>query len=158
MANKAKPKPATAPSPEIEEDQFAGMQTFRIPLSNIENPLKPLVRVLEIVARNYEDACEKAQAVENPYAPSTTQGIRVLPCRFEEALPFLRQGFGIRRETWNLIEVMFRHPHVGSRLDIYMRNPDQPHFRVQFQRSADLDGNDIMGEDWSVCPKPPNFS
>jgi len=150
--NKPTPPTRTSPAPEPE----AAKSVYRVPISDTSDDKHPRVRTLLIEAESQEGAYTIASELVDPFSP--TPGILMIGCRFEEVLPYLREGFSLRRDHWPITEVMLKHPHVGNRLDLYMRNPDHPHHRVQYKESATLDGSDLLSEDWSVCARPPYFA
>src|SRR5690606_26145329 len=70
----------------------------RVIVSDTSDDKRPVVRVLEVPARSYDEACSIVDKLENKARPGIP-GIGVLPLRLEEALPYFREGFGLRRDT-----------------------------------------------------------
>lgn len=131
--------------------------SYRIIVASTEDDKRPRVRVLHVRAADPESAHKVVEGLSDKFNPDVP-GIAVLNCRLEEALPFLREGFALRRDHWPITEVMLRHPHQNTRLDIYQRNPDHPHHQVTHLRGAKLEDHDVMSEDWHVEARPPYFS
>lgn len=156
------PNPSVAPTspdttekkPEVVEE----LSEHRVLISDIADPINPRVVPIVIVAGSHEAAVKTVNELRDPFNDPLKPGCYRGGCRLEEVLPFARDGFGIRRSTWQLTEVALVHPGINTRIDLYIRNPTQPHFAPSHVRELDkLAGPDLLSEDWSVCARPPNF-
>lgn len=157
---KSKPTAAANTLPAAEaETEVVNLAQHRVLMSDTHDPLNPIVTALVIVAESYEAAVAfTSKNGFDPFKSDLPKGSYRCSLRLEEVLPFAREGFGIRRSTWGLTEIALMHPGINTRMDLYIRNPEQPSFAPQHKHELDkLGGPDLLSEDWSVCPRPPTF-
>lgn len=159
MAKQPKPPPTSTAAAESEAPPTVeDLSEHRVLISDVVDPLNPRVMPLIIVAASHDAAVEIVNKLRDPFNDPLPQASYRGRCRLEEALPFARDGFGIRRDTWQLTEVALVHPGISSRFDLYIRNPQQPHFAPAHVRELNnLSGPDLLSEDWSICARPPTF-
>lgn len=156
--NKTQPPTPTPTTGTADETAVEELSEYRVLISDTSDPVNPQVVPLVIVAASDEAAKAFVGKMPDPFRDALPQGSYRGRCRLEEVLPFAREGFAIRRDKWNITEVALVHPGIGTRFDIYMRNPDQPHHRpTHIRELSKFEGQDLLTEDWSVGARPPNF-
>ena len=144
----------TEEKPVVVED----LSEHRILVSDVTDEAEPKIIPLVIVATSREAAVEIVSKLDNPFEGDLPKGSYRARCRLEEVLPFVRDGYGVRRDCWKINEVALRHPGFATRFDIYLINHNQPGYTPHHLREVkDLGGPDILSEDWSVCAKPITF-
>ena len=150
--------PKSSETAAVAELPIEELSEHRVLVSDVADPLNPRIVPLIIIAASYDAAAEIVNKLRDPFNDPLPTGSYRSRCRLEEVLPFARDGFGIRRDSWQLTEVALVHPGIGTRIDMYIRNPQQPHFATTHVREVNkLGGPDLLTEDWSVCARPPNF-
>ena len=141
------------------EEEEIKVLPHRILVSDTDDPLNPQVAPLIILASTRAEAIIIVERLQQPLTCALPPGSHRTQCRLEEALPFARDGFGIRRNTWNINEVALIHPGICTRIDLYLRNPQQPAHAPTHIRDLikGFSAADILSEDWLVCARPPTF-
>lgn len=80
---------------------------------------------------------------------------RRVRCTFEEILPFLREGFPIRRHSWTSTDVVMAHGLQTGRIDKYIHNPEVPGSAPIWRSQVrELLVQDILADDWEITAKP----
>lgn len=150
--------PTPPPTPTTGDVDTAPSTEHRVLINEVSDPLRPRVAALVIVATSNEEAVKIVNELDDPFTSQLPRGCYRSQCRLEEVLPFARNGFGIRRQSWPAQEVALRHPGIGTRFDVYLRNMEQPlHTPTHIRELAHLSGPDLLSEDWAVSSRPPTF-
>lgn len=128
----------------------------RIPVTDFADALRPISYVLEIQADTADQAYTIAGPIDDTAQDKLPPGVRVVCMKFEEVLPFLRQGHSARRRSWSP-DIVIRTAKFDRLIlcERSFQDPSTPHQIIDDWGIGESLGVDIMSDNWELAATPP---